>query len=45
MLTRLVVSDIIDRLVNINVRLYAPGEAGSGFTGTALASMDATKLD
>ncbi len=42
---RLVVSDIIDRLVNINVRLYAPGEAGSGFTGTALASMDATKLD
>jgi prepilin-type N-terminal cleavage/methylation domain-containing protein len=39
---KLVVSDIMDRLLYVNVKLY---KAGEGFDGKELVSMDATKLD
>jgi len=42
---RLVVSDRIDRLIYLDVQLFESGEADSGFTGTPIASMNATKLD
>ena len=39
---KLVVSDVFDRLLYVNVKLY---EAGAGAGSKALISMDATKLD
>ncbi|NCC69853.1 MAG: hypothetical protein EOM14_16985 [Clostridia bacterium] len=42
---RLVVSDRIDRLIYLDVQLFESGEADSGFTGTPIATMTATKLD